>query len=130
MDELLFSSDSAMAAVQALGQRRRRVPPDLVEHRAERAHNLIQMGELSAARQALDGDPVAPGNDAALRALRDPQRRPQAPRGPLATELAIPDLQGAWLVLLFCAGSRANYLLTSLDCLSRLGALVCAVHVV
>ena len=55
--------------------------------RAERSHNLIQMGELSAARQALDGDPVAPGNDATLRALRDPQRRPQAPRGPLAPEL-------------------------------------------
>ena len=26
---------------------------DYVEHRAERAHNLIQMGELSAVRQAL-----------------------------------------------------------------------------
>ena len=86
-DLLLLSRDSAMAAVQALGQRRRRAPPDPVEHRAERAHNLIQMGELSAARQALDGDPVAPGNDATLRALRDPQRRPQAPRGPLAPEL-------------------------------------------
>ena len=84
---LLLSRDSAMAAVQALGQRRRRVPPNPVEHRAERAHNLIQMGELSAARRALDGDPVAPGNDATLRALRDPQRRPQAPRGPLAPEL-------------------------------------------
>ena len=51
------------------------------------AHNLIQMGELSAARQALEGDPVAPANDATLRVLRDPQRRPHAPRGPLAPEL-------------------------------------------
>ena len=65
-----------MIAVQVLGQRRR---PDPVEHRAERAHNLT--------RQALDGDPVAPGNHATLRALRDPQRRPQAPRSPLAPKL-------------------------------------------
>ena len=86
-DLLLLNRDSAMVAVQALGQRRRRIPPDPVEHRAERADNLIQMGDLSAARQALDGDPVAPGNHATLRALRDPQRRPQAPRGPLAPKL-------------------------------------------
>ena len=85
-DLLLLSRDSAMAAVQVLGQRRR-VPPDPVEHRVECAHNLIQMGDLSAARQALDGDPVAPGDHATLRALCVPQRRPQAPRGPLAPEL-------------------------------------------
>ena len=92
-DLLLLSRDSAMAAVQVLGHRRRRVPPDPVEHRAERAHNLIQMGELSAARQALDGDPVAPGNHATLLALRDPQRRPQAPRSPLAPELMVSNPQ-------------------------------------
>ena len=58
-DLLLLSRDSAMTEVQALGQRRRRAPPD----------------------------PVEQGNDATLRALLDPQRHPKAPRGPLAPEL-------------------------------------------
>ena len=57
---------------------------DCTDVRAERAHRLIQVGELSAARQALEGDPPAPGHNATLRLLRDPDRRPAAPRGPLA----------------------------------------------
>ena len=87
-DLLIKSRDSAWAAVQAQVKRRRRVVPNCPDIRAERAHRLIQLGELSAARQALEGDPPAPGNNATLQLLRDPERRPAAPRGPLAPELA------------------------------------------
>ena len=45
------------------------------------------MGELSAARHALEGDPIAPGSDATLDALEDPERRPRQPREPLADDL-------------------------------------------
>ena len=40
--------------------------------RAARAMTLTQMGELSAARQALEGAPVAIGTMSTLRALTDP----------------------------------------------------------
>ena len=46
------------------------------------------MGELSAARQVLEGAPVAPGTHATLRALTDPERRPALPREPLRAEIA------------------------------------------
>ena len=46
-----------------------------------------QLGELSSARQALEGHAVAPGNDRTLQALRDPLRRPPAPRDPLQVDL-------------------------------------------
>ena len=42
---------------------------------------------LSLARQALEGDAVAPGNDHTLQALRDPLRRPPVPRDPLPVDL-------------------------------------------
>ena len=37
---------------------------------------LLIMGELSPARHALDGAPIAPGNEQILNSLRDPERRP------------------------------------------------------
>ena len=49
---------------------------------------LTQMGELSAARQALEGTPVAPGTMSTLRALTDPEKRPPLPRAPLSPEVA------------------------------------------
>ena len=58
------------------------------EARAARALSLVHMGELSAARQALEGAPVAPGTHATLRALADPERRPALPREPLHAEIA------------------------------------------
>ena len=87
-DLLIQSRDSALAAVQPQVKRRRRPAPNCPDVRAERAHRLTQLGELSAARHALEGDPPAPGNNATLQLLRDPERRPTAPRGPLAPELA------------------------------------------
>ena len=69
-------------------RRRRRDRGTSLQARADRAQTLIQMGELSAARHALEGDPVAPGSDATLNALEDPERRPRQPREPLADDLS------------------------------------------
>ena len=41
--------------------------------RAARAMSLTQMGELSAARQALEGAAVVPGTMSTLRALTNPE---------------------------------------------------------
>ena len=46
-----------------------------MEKRADRALDLVRIGELSAARHAWEGDPVAPGNRQTLNALQDPERR-------------------------------------------------------
>ena len=63
-------------ALKASSCRRRTQQGDSVEKRADRALDLVQMGELSAARHALEGDPIAPGNRQTLNALQDPERRP------------------------------------------------------
>ena len=57
-----------------------------VEKRAARAHTIVQLGELSSARQTLEGADLALGNDATSRALC---RRPARPQEP------IPDRTGA-----------------------------------
>ena len=44
-------------------------------------------GEISSARAALEGDPVAPGNQATLNSLRDESRRPRVLREPLPDHL-------------------------------------------
>ena len=54
--------------------------------RAERAHVSATMGELSSARFALEGEAVAPGDQATLGSLRDRRRRPE-PREPIPQEI-------------------------------------------
>ena len=61
---------------------------DEVVLRAARAEKLAQFGELSAARQALEGDAVAPGTLRTLASLTNPERRPPLPREPLPDELS------------------------------------------
>ena len=48
------------------------------------ALKLVQIGELSAGRLALDGAQVADGNQATLKALTDKRRRPPVPGAPLS----------------------------------------------
>ena len=60
---------------------------DTVEKRVERAEALISMGEISVARHALEGSPVAPGNEDTLNALRDEDRRHPVPRDPIPEEI-------------------------------------------
>ena len=49
-------------ASRAQCRKRRKHQEDDLERRAGRALSLVQMGELSAGRQALEDTPVAPGN--------------------------------------------------------------------
>ena len=71
------------ASVIQQRKRRRQRPDDELKRRAERALVLVQMGELSSGRQALEGASLAPGTRQTLEALRDPNRRPPLPRDPL-----------------------------------------------
>ena len=60
---------------------------DDVERRITRAERLVELGELSSARQALEGAAVAPGDQATLDKLQDERRRPQQPREPLPPDM-------------------------------------------
>ena len=66
----------------------RRHNADAVEARAVRAVKLVQLGEVSAGRQALESARVAPGTLATLAELTNQQRRPPLPRDPLPAGLA------------------------------------------
>ena len=68
-------------------RRSRRQGIDTVEQRGARAERLVQLGEISVGRQALESGKVAPGTLATLRALTDPARRPPVPREPLPEAL-------------------------------------------
>ena len=57
------------------------------EQRADRAVHLARLGELSAARRALLSEPLAPGDQATLQQLRDPNRRPCQPYAPVEPAL-------------------------------------------
>ena len=59
---------------------RRRGCPNTIEKRVARAQRLVQVGELSTGRHALEGADLAPGNIATLRELN---QRPSAPRHPI-----------------------------------------------
>ena len=58
-----------------------------IERRAVRAQSLVQLGELSAGRQALEGAVLAPGSIQTRQELSNPQRRPPHPREPLSADL-------------------------------------------
>ena len=58
---------------------------DDVKRRAVPVLSLVQMGELSAGRQALEGADIALGNNATLPMLQDPRKRP--PRTGLGDEI-------------------------------------------
>ena len=54
------------------------------ERRIARAQRLIELGELSCGRQALEGAELALGTLATLRELMDPAMCPGGPREPLS----------------------------------------------
>ena len=58
-----------------------------MEQRARRAFHMVQLGEVSAGRQALDGACLAPTDLKTLKALKDPTRRPPVLRDPFRTVL-------------------------------------------
>ena len=63
------------------------MPEDDITRRAARALALVQKGELSAGRQALEGADLAPGTMETLRELRDLVRRPARIRQPLPPQV-------------------------------------------
>ena len=69
-------------------RRRRRQQVEDVERRANRALSLVQMGELSAGRQALEAAVVAPGTQQTLDLLQDSSRRPPHPRAAVPNHIA------------------------------------------
>ena len=69
-------------------KRRREHSEEDLSRRAARAVRQVELGELSASRQALEGESVASGTLRTLRALTDPERRPEVPREPLLPELS------------------------------------------
>ena len=87
--ELLASSRGIEASVHqsSVRRRRRQRQDDGVQRRVDRAHSLVRLGELSAARQALEGANVAPGTLTTLRDLTSPVRRPPVPRHELSQEI-------------------------------------------
>ena len=84
---LLRQSTVASEQGQNRAVRQRRRNQDEEAARAARALSLVQMGELSAGRQALEGASLAPGNLATLGVLTDPERRPPFPRRALSQEI-------------------------------------------
>ena len=85
---LLQKGLSSAEEASMILRRKRCRSEDEVVLRAARAEKLAQFGELSAARQDLEGDAVAPGTLRTLASLTNPERRPPLPREPLPHELS------------------------------------------
>ena len=77
---------SASPHVRRTGRQGRHRDGDDVERPTTKAERLVELGELSSARQALEGAAVAPG-DRMLDKLQDERRRPQQPREPLPPDM-------------------------------------------
>ena len=84
---LLDQNQASDHQAHEVSTRRRRRTTNSVQ-RAERAKSLVQLGELSAARVALEGAEVAPGKLATLRKLTNPERRLGHPRQGMSPEVA------------------------------------------
>ena len=71
----------------AVARRRRRRRGDDINKRVDRAEALVHLGELSSARQALEGAELAQGSQQTLDILRDQSKRPRETRVPIPPEL-------------------------------------------
>ena len=69
-------------------RRRRRRGFDELERLAARAEMLVGLGELSSARQALEGANLAPGAENTRRLLTDRNKRPPELLDPVPVEVA------------------------------------------
>ena len=80
-----------------------------MDRRTARVLSLVQMGELSSRRQALEGASLAPGIQT-LEALRDPIRRPPVPRDPLPHTVVghTPDVRFSLEECRFAANLRSS----------------------
>ena len=71
----MVKSREASEIAASLWSRRSCMRVDIVEKRVERAEALISTGEISA-RHALEGSPVALGNEDILNAVKDEDKTP------------------------------------------------------
>ena len=85
---LIMASRTCTSQATSLRQRRSQRGQDSLERRAERAEALVHMGELSSARQALEGAELAPGSRHTLDMLQDEAKRPRQPRVPIPPAFA------------------------------------------
>ena len=85
---LLQEGLSSAEEASMISRRKRRRSEDEVVLRVARAEKLAQVGEFSAARQALEGDAVVPGTLRTLASLTNPERRRPLPRELLPDELS------------------------------------------
>ena len=85
--ELLSASAEASKSAADIRARRSRTRMDPMDQRVQRAEALLSMGEISAARHALEGSPVAPGSEETHNAVTDANRRPPEPRDPIPEDI-------------------------------------------
>ena len=71
------------ASVAHSRKRRRHSVDSEIQRRCDRAQELVQLGELSSGRQALEGASLAPGSEATFAQLTNPTRRPPHAREPM-----------------------------------------------
>ena len=77
---VMFPGNSEAATLRRRRRRRTML-------RLSKALGLVQMGELSAGRAALEAAKFAPGTNATLQQLQDPVRRPHRAREPIPEHL-------------------------------------------
>ena len=87
---LRVSLESSLQGINVSCKSRRR-QRDTVASRVSRAIGLANVGELSNARQAPEGDAVAPGNERTWKLLTDENRRPRSVREPLNRRIVSQD---------------------------------------
>ena len=93
------------AVIRRRGHRR---SDDGIEKRISKAEALVHMGEVSSARQALEGSSLAPGTEATLNTLRDPSKQPREPQTPVLRELSSPEPRSLFnLEIGFCRNLRS-----------------------
>ena len=81
--------ESAEQCAVSVRRRRRRAGGDDIQRRADRAEALVQLGELSSGRHAPEGVSLAPGTNATLDELQDPNKRPPVPREELPNDFFV-----------------------------------------
>ena len=85
--DLIEAGAKCAEEATTVSRQRRSREVDVEEKRAAKVLAFVQVGELSSARQALEGAEPAPGNDTTLRELRNPARRPNVAQEPTPEEI-------------------------------------------
>ena len=85
------------------GRLARRCLESCADWHAARAQRLVQLGELSSGRHALEGAELAPGNTATLEELKKRPARPRVPILPLPVDCPVFNLEER----VFCRNVRS-----------------------